>query len=126
MNIEDLPKVISELSLGMNHQVLEIKNLANNLIQLKQYQVHNKWGIKILINSLDENNKNQVIKVLNGKMIDYQIHLKQEKRFELDINCNSNLVMVMDIIRLLFSDFYRLKDTPQLTCSYKKRSVLTN
>ena len=124
VSISDLFKIISELSLNMNNQVLEIRNMGNTLIQLKKYQVYNRWGIRILTNSLDEALKNSFVKFLSEKMISYQVNSEQEKYYSLDIDVKNNLQMAMEIIRLFFLDFYQLKDSSQFSCIYTKRSVL--
>lgn len=124
VSINDLFKIISELSLSMNNQVLEIRNLGNTLIQLRKYQVYNRWGIRILTNSLDEAFKHSFVKFLSEKMISYQVNSEQEKYYSLDIDVKNDLQMTMEIIRLIFSDFYQLRDFLLFSCVYTKRSVL--
>jgi hypothetical protein len=125
VSISDLFKIISELSLNMNNQILEVKNLGMTLVQLIKYQDYNKWGIRILTVSLDDEQKSNIEEFLNEKMTYYQIYFEQGNCYKLDIDVKNNIQMTVEILKFLFVSFYQLKDTSLFSCVYTKSSVLT-
>ena len=125
VSISDLFKIISELSLNMNNQILEIKNFGKTLVQLIKYQDSNKWGIRILTVFSDDQQKSNIEEFLSDKTMHYQIYFEQENCYKLDIDVKNNIQMSVDILKFLFVSFYQLEDTSHFSCVYTKRSIIT-
>ena len=125
IRFDDLSEIFSDLSMSMNNQVLEVMNLNKRLVKLKKYQLNENWGIKIII-SLEDKNKNDAMSILNDFNIKYEVCPSQENQFDLHIDVNSNLELLMEFLKIFLSKFYKLNDDTLYTCIFTKRSVITN